>query len=1218
MPKYTVSTRAGTFDIVADREPTQQEAEELTSSYSTEGKKVDDMAKNLSADNPDFMNAAVGVAFDTIPSLLGGATGFFLGKSKTAATVGSVTGGAIGNWMKQSLQLDRGEIKKIEGADVVRNAIYSAALPAVSNLAAQASKNIVKSIAIRAGEASAIAASASVVSSEIKNGRLPTFSEFTQEVLPAAVLGGVLGGVQAKYVRDGSFITNPIAAAGARTAAGLGAAAIAYNNAVEAGDPSPLSKAFLYASATVGATHIPSFLAKLGADAAKKAIIGPESVLPGSLPDIFLNLRNQVEARQNQGAALGSEVNKIIIKLKGGTAMQDDVLSVLDGRLSLASLPKELRVYLQEIRKINSLNGKLVEEELPHLTGGTLAAVQSNAVDGTYYRHTYAVHSKGAKRGVDYATPETVKPYRDEIIARSIAAEPKMTVDAAGKKADSIMTRMLGDVSYITSGEAGIAASGEAASALKRTTSISPLGRAFLGEIRDPGTVIKNSLSAQAKIIYETRMNKAIAKVLTDAELASKIKGGDLTQLMIPDEKSILHRDLAGLYTSEVTAQAYKELASPYLLGDGVINQTWMTMSSLSKASKTVLNPLESILPQVFGNMAIAASAFKANPIDIIRDFRASLFASFGIGASKSTAEAKVLLFRQIEEMQSLGMAKGGADVQELKALADMSFKGGSYQSVLDKFSRVYGFPDSVFRYSIYKSNLKELLSFEPIKGMATEVRMKELKVQAAKITNDQFPTYDKIARRYRQLSAVGAANVFGAFEFEVMRNSMNQLRYAKNLITEGSRLKNTEMQKAGIKRLIAFTAVAGGTGAIATSASRQLGTTEEQEKAAGALIPNFDQGKAVVTKFNKDGRMMYAPINYLFPHANMISSIIAAMRGENPLPYIKSSFIGSDLGPLATSAVEGLTNTYWGTKIQISPEGNKRELAERFLQQSFGPGLVTGTLSRALKAYQGETNKLGAAPSWNDVALRIAAVRSNTYDVLAIGSAAARNAIDPVMGQQTGYRQILKQALARTGGKNFGGINPEEIYNSRNAAYMQGQDRIVEIYQAMKVAQRTAPNVITDDKIVEALKTAGVPNSLIISAIYHREKEQMPMGLPESDTEIIANIASLKISDSAKEKLIAKEAKGDDNRLEKLEKAYDDYLRGQDKGVDIHTRLFSGLDVASGQRAASIYKSLEGLNGDRALFDKLEESGVITSEVMQQLEDIDAKKVAAGRPTRI
>ena len=1218
MPKYTVSTSAGTFDIVADREPTQQEAEELTASHATSEKRSDDMVKGLSSDNPDFMNAAIGVAFDTIPSLVGGAAGFFLGKSKTAATAGSVTGGAIGNFIKQSLQLDRGEIKKIEGADVVRNAIYSAALPGISNLAAQASNNIVKSIAIRAGEASAIAASASVVGSEIKNGRLPTFSEFTQEVLPAAAFGGALGGVQSKYVRDGAFITNPIAANVARAGAGLGAAAIAYNNAVENGEPSPLSKAFLYGAATVGATHIPSFLAKVSSDDARKAILGPESVLPNSVPNILSNTKDAIEASQNQASNIGNEVNKLIIKLKGGQAMADDVLSAMDGKLSIASLPPEIRPYIIEYKRINSANGELILQELPHITGGLADEINANSVEGTYYRNTYAAHDKKATRGVDYATPAASKAFRDEIISNEIAKNPLKTLDEAGKTADAVMTRMLKDVSYLTSGEAGVAVSGEAASSLRRKTDISPLGKAFLGEVRDPGAVMKNSLSAQSRIIYEAKRDKAIVDVLKGAGLASDTKGGNLTQLMIPDTAPTLRRDLAGLYTSEITAQAYKELSSPYLLGDGVINRTWMAMSSLSKASKTVLNPLESITPQIFGNMALAASAFKANPMDIIRDLRASSFSAFGKGAGTMTADAKILLFKELQEAQSLGVLKGGTDVQELKALASMASKGGSYQGVMDKFSKVYGFPDGIFRYSIYKSNLKELLSFEPIKGMATLDRMKELKKQAAKITNDQFPTYDKIATRYRQLSAVGAANVFGAFEFEVMRNSMNQLRYAKNLITDGSRLGNTEMQKAGIKRLIAFTAVAGGTGAIATSASRQLGTTEEQEKAANSLIPNFDQGKAVVVKFNGDGRMMYAPINYLFPHANMTSSIIAAMQGENPLPFIKSSFIGSDLGPLATSAIEGLTNTYWGTKIQISPEGNKRELAERFLQQSFGPGLVTGTLSRALKAYQGETNKLGAAPSWNDVALRVAAVRSNTYDVLAMGSAAARNAVDPVVGQQTGYRQILKQALARTGGKGFGGINPEEIYNSHNAAYMQGQDRIAEIYQAMKVAQRNAPNVITDDKIVEALKTAGVPNSLIISAIFHKEKEPMPMGLPENDTEIIAKIASLNISDSAKEKLIAKEANGDDNRLEKLEKVYDNYLKGQDKGADIFTKLFSGLDVASGQRAASIYKSLEGMNGNRALFDKLEESGVITSEVMQQLEDIDAKRVAAGRPTRM
>ena len=152
------------------------------------------MVTSLSSSNPDWVNSAVGVALDTIPSLVGGAAGFLLTKSKTGATTGSMLGGAAGNWVKQTLELDRGEIKKIELADVARNAAYSAALPGLANLEARASKSIVRSMAIRGAEASGLAAIASVAGSEIKDGKLPTFREFTQEVLPAAAMGGVLGG----------------------------------------------------------------------------------------------------------------------------------------------------------------------------------------------------------------------------------------------------------------------------------------------------------------------------------------------------------------------------------------------------------------------------------------------------------------------------------------------------------------------------------------------------------------------------------------------------------------------------------------------------------------------------------------------------------------------------------------------------------------------------------------------------------------------------------------------------------------------------------------------------------------------------------------------------------------------------------------------------------------------------------------------------------------
>lgn len=1216
MPKYTVSTSAGTFDIVADRRPTQQEAEAAVSGHANDSKKAADMVTSLSSSNPDWVNSAVGVALDTILSLVGGAAGFLLTKSKTGATTGSMLGGAAGNWVKQTLELDRGEIKKVEWADSVRNAIYSAALPGLANLEAQASKSIVRSMAIRGAEASGLAAIASVAGSEIKDGKLPTFREFTQEVLPAAAMGGVLGGVQAKYVRDGALIKNDTVANAARASAGLGAAAIAYNSAVENGDPSPLGKAFTYGALTVGATHVPALMAKLTTAEGRKAVFGPEFVVPKEMPDIIMNAKNEVEAANNHAANLGNQVNAIVGKSSDPSSLAVDVLNVLKGNASEASLPDELRPYVVEYKSLNRESGQKVLEVMRHLPQELQDEIQRNSQGGTYVRTTYAAHDPKAVRGQDFAKPEDAKAFREEIIGNLTGGTNKLSPEEAAKKADSIMARMAGDVSYITSGEAGGISAGEAASSLKRTTDISPLGKKFLGEVQDPGAIMQNSLSAQARIISDSKRDSAIATVLKGAGLATDTPQGDMIKLMIPSDSPTFHRDLAGLYTSDVTAEAFKELSSPHLIGDGVINKTWMTMSSLSKASKTVLNPLESIVPQIYANMALAASAFRANPIDIIKDFRANIFSTFGRGVSNAGADAKIKMFRDIHEAQALGMLRGGVDVQELKAFAKLASEGGDYQKAVDKFSKVYGFPDGVFRYSIYKSNLKELLSFEPIKGLATEVRMKELKKKAAEITNNQFPTYDKVARRYKQLSAIGAANVFGAFEFEVMRNSMNQLKYAQKLIADGTAQGNREMQKAGVKRLIAFTAVAGTTGAIATVASRQLGTTEEQEKAAQVLAPNYDQGKAMVVKFNKDGRVMTAATNYLFPHANMTSAIIAATKGENPLPFVKSSLMGTDLGPLGTSSIEALTNTYWGTKVAITEPRNNRALLERVAQQAFVPGVITGTFSRALKASTGETSKLGAAPSWTDVGLRLAGVRSNTSDVLSLGSVAARNASDPVISEQTGYHQILRQDASRNAGTGISGLDKEELYRSRNNAYIQGQQKISDVYQALKVAQQTAPKVITDKKIIEALESAGVPQKLITAAVY---KYTVPMqkGLVESNTDFIEKVMSSKDAKNIKEMIRVKSG-GNPMELQRLYQAYGDYIKSRAVNTDVNVKLFQSLDSSNGDRAYAIYSALESMGGRKELYHKLMVSGAINGDVMMQLRKIDKEKIAGGGQSRM
>ena len=1229
MGQYIVNTKDGEYIIDADRQPTVEEATAAIQQQSVLAATTDRMARGLSASEaPDFATTATDVAFDTIPALMGGVAGFALTRSKVGATIGSSAGGAVGNWFKQKMQMDRGDRKEIKAGEIAQNALYSMPLPGIANVAASASKNIIKSVAIRAGEATGLAATASVVRSEMDDGRLPTFREFTQEVLPATAFGAAFGGVAAKYAKDGALITNQILAQGTQVSAGLGVAALAYNNAVENGDSSPLSKAFMYGSLTYAGTHIPSVLAKMTSSQIKGAVMGPESIVSkADLPSILITSRNQLEAAQNRAASYGNEVNKLLVKHANISAKQRQnllpgeiedykknlanvlavtVVNVLEGKAPVRHLPSEFHPWLNKYKRLNAKNGDLLLKLMDHLPEGTQNEIRANSISGTYIRTTYAAHDPRATRGLDYARPDDAKAFKKEIMDGFMNGPEGLPAGIAEKRADAIMARMAGDVAYITSGEAGGAIKvGEKASSLMHTTDITPLGKKFLGEIRDPGVIMKNSLSAQARLITESQRDGAVAKALLDAKLASKAPTGDMIKLMIPADAPIYHRDLAGLYTSDVTAEAYKELSNPHLIGDGVINRTYMALSTLSKASKTVANPLESIITQIYGNVALAASAFRANPIDIIRDFRTTAYSSLNVGAKKLSVGAKIKLFDDIYEAQTLGVLRGGADIQQLKEFASASVTSDSAQAVIDKLSKVYGFPDGIFRYSIYKSNLKELLSFEPIKGMATEVRMKALKVEAARITNDQFPTYDKIARRYRQLSAVGMANVFGAFEYEVIRNSKNQLTYATKLIQDGYMDGNKEMQKAGIKRLIALSAVAGGTGGIATVLSRQMGTTKEEENAAKHLMPSYNEGKTTAIKFTDDGKVVMAPLNYVLPHANMAGAVEKLMKRENPIPFIKSSLLGNDYGPLLTGLSEFSSNTYFGTKIPISPTRDNKLLAERFVQQAFVPGLITGTLSRALKAYKGETNQLGSSPTYSDVLLRLGGVRANTYDVLGLGYASARTAVDAVTGNQTDYTQILKQSAARTGDGQVSSLNEPAIYNSRNNAYIVGQRKIADIYQALKTAQARAPKVITDDKIIEALSSAGVPNKLIIGAIWGIEIP-MKRGLEDSNTDFIKKTMEGEDRPSIKE-LIKIRSANDAQMYRDLMLAYADYQVGQARGVNGITKLFMGLDSKNGERAAMVHAVNQKMNVGDSLEKHLLKTGALKGEDMRQLRQLEA-----------
>lgn len=1162
----------------------------------------------------DLGTAVVGTALEVTGGLSGAMGGGALGLAVAGppgAAVGAALGGfglgAFGNYLKQKLEIYTGERKEVKGGEVVSSGILSAIPGGLGAKAISEAATIAKPALIRAAQGGSAAAAAKLAEITIDEGRLPTLEEVGTKVLPAAAVGGALGGamgaVEKRYQMVGGLITNPAVAQGVQVAAGIGAAGVAYNNAVEKGEDNPLTQAVLYGVGVYGLTKVPGMIAKADKKNVARMALGPEAVLPVGAVEAVRGYENQQSAVQRQAASLANSINETISKSKDPAGLTRDFLAVMDGNASPTSMPKDLLTYLGEFNRLRAENASLIIQRYPDLDEGLKDTILKNS--RSYIRTAYAAHDPNAVSGVDYATPEATKAFKKSLMDRGLDEQT----------AETVMARMRGDVAYVYSG--GRDPKGTSpTSAFMRKGDLSDEAKAFLGEVQDPGRRAQQTLNTQSRLILQDKRDEQILNVLKASGLASdstaKVVDPSHTTLLIEAKDPVFHGKMANVLVPDYVAKAYKELMSPHLFGEGTAARTLMGVAGFSKATKTVGNLPEAIAPQMAANVALAASSLKANPKDLQEGFRKMAYVNGWRGGNMSAAE-RVAFDREVREAMSLGILKGGADVQELKAYMDASLKESNFKGVMDKMSKAYGYPDSAVRYAIWKGNIEELKSFKLGLGMD------EIKARAAKITNSQFPTYENIPRRFRQASAATIANVFGAFEFEVVRNSMNQIRYASQLIKEGNATGNKAMQVAGAKRLLAFATVAGTTAGVATYGSRLLGTSQQEEEDLSKVLPPYDANKAnIINMGDGNGKFSYAPVNYLFPHANSIAAIAAGVKGENPLPYIKTTLLGDDLGPLATSGIEAITNTYYGTKVPITEPRDNVALTERFVTRAFMPNFVVGTLTRAEKAVKGETNKLGASPTMGDVGLRLGGYRQNTLDILGSATTRIRDINDPLTGELTGYRQILKKAQIQPGGLER--INEGAVYQERAQRYLEGQKRLQDIFQSLK--RLSDRGGFKDDDIIAAFRQAGVPSRLIAGAAMGYFVP-MPRGLAETNSDIVHEVMSseeAKANPKVIPSMLAARAGGDPEKAKQLASAFKEAAITKARGGDAYTKLFGGLGVSDGERAQNVYASIKstrekaGEAAADALMKKLVANKVVTPEVMKQLNQLASKDAAEGR----
>lgn len=1140
-------------------------------------------------DQPDLSAGQIagGIGLEAGLTIAGGAIGTFAGPAGTV--IGAAIGGGLGNYLNQKFIQDK---ETVSSGQVLASGAMSALPASLFAKSVKAATGVGKVAAIRAGQGAGVGLGATVVEKAIDENRLPTATEAGLAVGGGALFGGVLGGLEKQYSMKGGLIANNFIAQGVQGTTALGVGAYAYNSAVERGDENPIPKAFAYFALTYAGTHLPSALAKMSKGEALRKVAGPEAVLGKGMGPLR-DAENAFKAMESDALAAGKVIKDFAMKEPNPNQVIADLFAVQEGKQSINTLPAAVKEAYEsfEAKRAKATDDILLLYKYV-LEPDQRAAIEAGRTN--YIRTTYAAHDPRAKVGVDYATAASSAKFKAELMGNG----------ATDEEASATMNKMLKNVTDIYSPESFTKGTGPG-SALKEKGNLSQAAREFLGEVKDPFARVENTLLAQNRLIINEERDVAIRSILTESGIAKKtltpeeIASGTFVKMIQGNEPTV-HGSLSDLFVPNYVADAFREAISPNLIHDGAIAKSWMTLSGLSKMSKTVGNMPESIPPQIFGNLLIAASGFKLNPLSIVDGIRMTMRSNGWSGKGLSLT-ARLKMNEQLNEGRKYGILRGGVDSSELNTLISQSADiGRKPKAILEFMSKLYGFPDSAVRYSIWQQNIKELKEINWLATQPSGTGLDALKKHAAQITNDQFPTYELIPRRFRQASALGVANTFGAFEYEVIRNSSNQLTYAVKLINEGRNTGNNEMVKAGTKRLLAFSAVAGSTVGLSVAISRSNGIDAQTQQDLTNIMPSHSSNRANAFKMGKDGKFSYTPLNYMMPHANMTTAIIAGLQGGDSGAIIKSMMLGDDLGPFITPAVESITNTYYNTKVAINEPRSNAALAERFAIKAFAPQVISGTVERMYKAKMGETNKLGNSPTGEDVMLRLAGYRQNTQLTVRSAAIRIRSISDSIADESSGYRRILRSS-EQTGRP----IDEQAIYAERAERYEQKQKELRKIFSSLsRLSER---NGFSEGDIIDAFKESGVPSRLIAGAVFGFITP-MNRGLQQSNADIIREImADPEASKNIKQSIIAR-AGGDRLMLSHLNEAYQAEAKSRARGVDPIASIFLGLSIGDNERANAIMRASAAMKDNpeavKKMIDHFKKTRVITPEVAYQIKN--------------
>jgi len=438
----------------------------------------------------------------------------------------------------------------------------------------------------------------------------------------------------------------------------------------------------------------------------------------------------------------------------------------------------------------------------------------------------------------------------------------------------------------------------------------------FLNPITSPVERIRGTLNKVSTLVSDTTSDINIMNSLLQTGMAKRAKDIPSNQRSMY-ELLVLKRDVnnAKLENEQVYVpiEIQKALDASYIMKQQE-KSTDFLMKNVVEAYNAAIGVSKAVLV-IFNPPSYAVNAYGAattmlgmgmNPFSksAYKGAKAALaeYDSIRGIATGKTAESNEAYLNLVSDLKKYGLASGNVDIGDLRS----SIEKGSFTEKINNFikpvAKAYQASDIAARFSVWSKNQERLSKIFP------DLKGDDLKLAAAKLTNDTFQNYDKISQSIRTASRLGGLPPFIAFTAEFSRNMYFQAKYAgqmirgtfgRNLDIDLTNVDLNKMRQEGLLRLGALATVVGGTAGAISYLNQEEGISPDMEAALDDVVSRpYEKGKQK-SYFNVDFENKTASsINpsYLVPH-QIVSEAVRVGFADRPMDtlgdFLTNNLIG-------------------------------------------------------------------------------------------------------------------------------------------------------------------------------------------------------------------------------------------------------------------------------------------------------------------------------------